>query len=99
MRTMTAADLCDECDPPLTTWIVKHFPAAMPDEIALSERPCPNCRYKPPAERVVEAARDMQEPDGCRFDHHGYCQAHFWFHTDPPCPQKRLIDALAGLDR
>ena len=28
------------------------------------------------------------------FDHHGYCQTHGWFETDPPCPHGRAIRLL-----
>ncbi|GAA0501006.1 hypothetical protein [Streptomyces olivaceiscleroticus] len=33
--------------------------------------------------------RDFVDPDPCEYDHHGYCQAHFWFETDPACPHAR----------
>lgn len=39
--------------------------------------------------------RDFIDPDPCSFDHHGYCQTHGWFDTDPACPHgraKRLLD-------
>lgn len=32
---------------------------------------------------------DFVDPDPCFFDHHGYCQAHGWFDTDPGCPHGR----------
>lgn len=47
---------------------------------------------KPDAERiaVLEAlVADLVDPDPCYFDHHGYCQAHAWFATDPACPHGR----------
>lgn len=33
--------------------------------------------------------------DPCWFDHHGYCQAHSWFHTQPSCPYARGRELLA----
>ena len=53
MRTMTAADLCDECEltgQTATTVLVPPFDSYE------KEDPCPNCRHQTPAERVVEAA-------------------------------------------
>ncbi|MFI2663382.1 hypothetical protein [Micromonospora carbonacea] len=38
---------------------------------------------------------DLVDPDPCSFDHHGYCQAHAWFETDPPCPHERAKKLLA----
>lgn len=39
---------------------------------------------------VLEAlVGDFIDPDPCHFDHHGYCQAHGWFATDPGCPHGR----------
>ncbi|MBD3550826.1 hypothetical protein [Streptomyces sp. SP18CM02] len=39
---------------------------------------------------LVEAlVSDFIDPDPCHFDHHGYCQAHGWFATDPGCPHGR----------
>ncbi|MDT0302923.1 DUF433 domain-containing protein [Streptomonospora wellingtoniae] len=57
-------------------------------------------------ERIVQAwesdraelralVRDLADPDPCWHDHHGYCQAHGWFETDPPCPHGRA-QRLAG---
>jgi hypothetical protein len=44
---------------------------------------------------LLELVRDFLDPDPCWFDHHGYCQAHGWFDTDPACPHgraRRLLD-------
>ncbi|MFB8122057.1 hypothetical protein ACFVG1_12790 [Streptomyces bacillaris] len=39
---------------------------------------------------LVEAlVADFIDPDPCHFDHHGYCQTHGWFATDPGCPHGR----------
>ena len=49
--------------------------------------------------RVAEwrgLVEDFLDPDPCSYDHHGYCQAHGWFETEPPCPHKR---ARALLER
>jgi len=51
---------------------------------------------KAPAE-MVEIIQDLLDPDRCTFDHHGYCQAHGWFETDPKCPHARGKDLLARL--
>jgi len=43
-------------------------------------------------DRVAELeglVRDLTDPDPCHFDHHGYCQAHGWFATEPACPHGR----------
>lgn len=32
---------------------------------------------------------DFVDPDPCQYDHHGYCQAHGWFETEPACPHAR----------
>lgn len=38
---------------------------------------------------LTELVKDLTDPDPCRFDHHGYCQAHGWTATDPACPHGR----------
>lgn len=35
---------------------------------------------------------DFTDPDPCHYDHHGYCQAHMWFATEPRCPHARARD-------
>lgn len=42
--------------------------------------------------------RDLADPDPCWFDHHGYCQAHGWMDTEPPCADGRAQKLLAALD-
>jgi hypothetical protein len=37
---------------------------------------------------------DMVDPDPCQYDHHGYCQAHGWLQTQPPCPHLRAKKLL-----
>lgn len=32
---------------------------------------------------------DLADPEPCHYDHHGYCQAHWWFHIDLKCPHAR----------
>jgi hypothetical protein len=45
------------------------------------------------AEAALTQAReiitDLTDPDPCWYDHHGYCQAHGWFATEPACPHAR----------
>ena len=41
---------------------------------------------------------DLTDEDPCRFDHHGYCQAHGWMATDPRCPHARAKELLAEGD-
>jgi hypothetical protein len=37
---------------------------------------------------------DLVDPDPCRLDHHGFCQAHGWFTNDRACPHMRARDLL-----
>lgn len=48
---------------------------------------------------VADAALDLVDPDPCRLDHHGYCQAHGWL-QEGECVQARLKRHLteAGYD-
>lgn len=41
---------------------------------------------------------DFTFADSCEYDHHGFCQAHNWFKTDPRCPQARAKEALGYAD-
>jgi hypothetical protein len=43
---------------------------------------------------VMDLLADFVDTDDCWFDHHGYCQAHGWFRTDPTCPHARAKDLL-----
>jgi len=45
-------------------------------------------------EQLAAICTDMAEFDLCDLDHHGYCQAHRWLHTDPPCPHLRARTVL-----
>ena len=38
---------------------------------------------------------DFVDREICWYDHHGYCQAHGWFETDPACPHARAKKLLA----
>lgn len=38
--------------------------------------------------------RDLIDPDDCSYDHHGYCQAHFWQTDEDVCPHKRAKELL-----
>lgn len=42
----------------------------------------------------LELLAEMVDPDPCWFDHHGYCQAHGYFETDPKCKHARAKDLL-----
>jgi len=35
------------------------------------------------------------EEGPCQPDHHGYCQEHYWFETEPVCPHARAKHLLA----
>ena len=35
---------------------------------------------------------DLADDGTCWYDHHGYCQEHGWFATDPRCPHARARD-------
>lgn len=39
------------------------------------------------------------DDDPCEFDHHGYCQAHNWFYTEPKCPDARAKELLKECGR
>jgi hypothetical protein len=45
-------------------------------------------------EQLAAICTDMAEFDLCDLDGHGYCQAHLWLHTDPPCPHLRARATL-----
>jgi hypothetical protein len=49
-------------------------------------------------DQVRELVDDLTDPDGCYYDHHGYCQAHGWMETDPACPQLRAKLWLHPID-
>lgn len=55
-------------------------------------------RLKERCFRMKAILEDLEENEPCFYDHHGYCQAHGWFETDPVCPQKRLRDILGEYD-
>jgi hypothetical protein len=38
---------------------------------------------------------NFTDANDCHYDHHGFCQAHNWFHTDPTCPHARAKAILA----
>lgn len=49
-------------------------------------------------DQLTALVRDFLDPDPCRLDHHGYCQAHLWMCGGSPCPHARAREALAALD-
>lgn len=52
------------------------------------------------AAEAVDVLRELSEVEDqpCRYDHHGYCQEHGWFETDPPCAIKRAREIWAAQD-
>ncbi|MER7487936.1 hypothetical protein ABTY20_18915 [Streptomyces sp. NPDC126497] len=70
-------------------------PAPQPARRKPQPPPITPCREA----ELLKLVRDLIDPDPCTFDHHGYCQAHGWFETDPACPHgraKRLLDETEG---
>lgn len=49
------------------------------------------------ADRLRALVLDLYQANPCGYDHHGYCQEHGWFETEPACPHSR-VRAL-GLDQ
>lgn len=49
-------------------------------------------------ERLAALVRDFIDPDPCRLDHHGYCQAHSWMCGGARCPHARAREVLADYD-
>jgi hypothetical protein len=47
---------------------------------------------------AADLIADLTDPDPCWYDHHGYCQAHGWFATDPACPHARAKAFAARAD-
>jgi len=41
-------------------------------------------------DRLRTLVLDLYEDSLCTFDHHGYCQEHGWFETEPACPHSRI---------
>ena len=39
---------------------------------------------------------DLADDGTCWYDHHGYCQEHGWFATDPKCPHARAREITKG---
>lgn len=48
-------------------------------------------------DRTIRLLQDFIDPDECWYDHHGYCQAHGWFDTEPACPHARARKLLAEI--
>jgi hypothetical protein len=72
-------------------------PAALPFSVA----DCPHCTksdYPPTMGELLLQARDLLsaliDPDPCRFDHNGDCQAHGFF--GGPCAHELAKQFLAG---
>ena len=41
----------------------------------------------PEMQAIRQYIEDTVSTEECGYDHHGYCQAHMWFETDPACPE------------
>lgn len=54
---------------------------------ALADRP-----DDPQYAELRDLIGDLAEDSLCRLDHHGYCQEHGWFATEPKCPIARARD-------
>lgn len=67
---------------------------------AATREQTPRLKPQPPAMQpcreveLLELVRDFLDPDSCHYDHHGYCQAHGWFATEPACPHARARKLL-----
>ncbi|KOT94529.1 hypothetical protein ADK70_12730 [Streptomyces rimosus subsp. pseudoverticillatus] len=46
--------------------------------------------------RLRDLVADFTDSDPCHYDHHGYCQAHFWFQAEPACPHRRARELEGG---
>ncbi|MEV5595998.1 hypothetical protein [Streptomyces sp. NPDC052496] len=44
---------------------------------------------RPTVDELLELIDQLRGPDPCWYDHHGHCQAHGWFETEPRCPHAR----------
>lgn len=63
------------------------------DEATLADLRCALAEI----ERLRELVLDLYQDSLCTFDHHGYCQEHDWFETEPGCPHGRI--RAFGLDQ
>jgi hypothetical protein len=50
--------------------------------------------YQAKLKTIQALLRELTDPDPCSFDHHGYCQAHGYFETEPKCPHARAKDLI-----
>lgn len=46
---------------------------------------------------LLGIVRDLVDPSECRWDHHGYCQAHGWL-DDIECPHARAKKLLPVIE-
>lgn len=49
-------------------------------------------------DRLRGLVKDFVSPCECDFDHHGYCQMHVWFETNPTCPHARAKTYLTTIE-
>lgn len=71
--------------------VVALMESELPEGVSLAEHTA-NCKLIAKAPMMLEIIKDLYQEEPCRFDHHGYCQAHDWFATDPKCPHARIRD-------
>lgn len=66
--------------------------------IRYTTEPAPDSPSTDPAllQQALDLIEDLHDPDPCRLDHHGSCQAHFWSGTD--CPHGRAAALLRQLN-
>lgn len=50
------------------------------------------------AAELLHDLTDGEAKNPCEFDHHGFCQMHDWFETEPSCPIPRARDLLKRLE-
>lgn len=50
-------------------------------------------------EELKSLIRDLAYDDECDYDHHGYCQAHYWFYINPICPHARAQQIIKQTDQ
>lgn len=49
-------------------------------------------------EYLLDLVQNLYDPEPCSFDHHGYCQIHF-FLQEGECPDGRAQQLFADLER
>src|ERR1700738_936703 len=55
--------------------------------------------YQAKLKTIQALLRELTDPDPCSLDHHGYCEAHGYFETEPKCPHARAKDLIQNDQR